>query len=275
MIRRTDNDRFVLITQMEHARLSGVLAEHFGNERWKPPDPLPDVIRAVAMHDAGWHLHDAAPTLNSRKIPRDVFEGPVSMMVRLWSASVERAAEESPYVQLLISLHVLGLSAYAACRPRSRRELFELNRFQHNECERQVELRRKLGLSIDIPLYLGLAVARGIEAEERLRRNHCIMQLMDRLSLAMCCTDVPSSAVEGLVPAAGQDPQTLSISRTAPTVTVVDPWPFREDSLTLPVQYRAVPATPFASAAEFRRCFAAAPVQTMLLTVRRAQAGGQ
>lgn len=269
MIRRRDNDRFLLIAQTEHARISGLLAAQLGNDRYAPPEPREHVIRAATVHDAGWNLHDTAPTLNSERLPRDVFEGPVSLLVRLWIASVERAAAEPPYVQLLVSLHVLGLSAYAACRPRTRRELFEINRFQHNECERQVELRRRLGLRTDIPLYLGLAVARGIEAEEQLRRNHLIIQLLDRLSLALCCSDFTPPAVEGLAPAPGTPPVPLLIRRLSPAEATVSPWPFAADSITVEAEYRAVPAKPPATRAEFRCRWAESPVEKLPLTVRR------
>lgn len=268
MIRRRDNGRYLLITQTEHARISGLLAERFGNDRYAPPAPREHVIRAATIHDAGWDLHDAAPTLNGERLPRDVFEGPVSLLVRLWSASVERAAAEPPYVQLLVSLHVLGLSAYASCRPRTRRELFEINRFQHNECERHVELRRRLGLSVDIPLYLGLAVARGIEAEEQLRRNHLIIQLLDRISLALCCGDFAPPAVEGLAPAPGAPPVPLRIGRVSPTEVTVDPWPFSQPGITVQAGYRAVPAGPFATRADFRRVWSASPAEVLSLTVR-------
>ncbi len=70
MIRRDVGNAYLLIAQDDHAKLAAELARHFGNQRfmWRP-DPWREVVDAVAMHDAGWPLHDDAPTLNLAGLP--------------------------------------------------------------------------------------------------------------------------------------------------------------------------------------------------------------
>src|SRR3954470_12372868 len=203
MIRRAMEDRFLLFAQHDHAQLSGELARHYGNRFFAKPDPLEQTIRAVALHDCGWPLHDDRPTLNKEGLPLDVFESPLDVAIGVWQAGVEAVANEPPYTQLLVSLHVLGLSGFAATRQHDRREQFELNKFQHRQIEKQVELRKRLGLAVDVPLKLGLAIRSDIAEEERLRRNHNLVQTMDRISLGLCCTELPFEKIEGIVPRPG------------------------------------------------------------------------
>src|SRR4051812_9931994 len=200
MIRRDMGDSFFVFAQDDHAQLSGELVRHYGNKLFSRPDPLEETNRAVALHDCGWPLHDDRPTLNKDGLPLDVFETPLDVAVAVWQAGVEKVENEAAYTQLLVSLHVLGLSGFAAARQHDRREQFELNKFQHRQIEKQVELRRKLGMPLDVPLRLGLAVKTDIADEERLRRNHNIVQTMDRISLGLCCTELPFEKIEGIVP---------------------------------------------------------------------------
>src|SRR5687767_15264144 len=112
MIRRLAGDRFLLIAQHDHALLSGQLAERYGNARFATPQPREAVVRAVGMHDCGWPMHDERPTLNAEGWPVDVFETPLPLALKVWQAATDRMAGEDPYARMLVSLHVLGLSAF-------------------------------------------------------------------------------------------------------------------------------------------------------------------
>jgi hypothetical protein len=267
MIRRQLGNQFLLTRQHDHALLAGRLAESFGNEQFAPPSPGTQTIRAIALHDAGWPLHDDHPMLSEKGLPLDVFEISLSMAIPIWKAAADRAADEHPYTQLLISLHVLGLSGFSARHVHTRQEVFELNKFQHREIERQVDLRRQLGLSVDIPLQLGLAMTNGIEEEDRLRRNHLILQAMDRISLALCCTQVLFPSIEGIIPELGGSPVTLNFVRTSDTSLRVEPWPFLAPAISLQLPQLPLAARAFASVEEFREAYAAAADEIHTLKV--------
>lgn len=266
MIRRHDGDRFLLVAQHDHALLSGQLAEHYGNGRFARPEPRGAVIRAVGMHDCGWPMHDQRPTLNKEGWPVDVFETPLPLALKVWQAGTDRMEGEDVYARMLVSLHVLGLSAFAASHAHTRTEIFELNRFQHKQIELQEQLRRKLGMSTEIPLRLGLATEGKDENEERLKRNHTILQAMDRLSLALCCTEVVFPKIENVAPKAGAAAVTLSFARTGETAVKVEPWPFDAEVLSAQVPYRAVAARKYVSQEEFAEAYAKAPVEMMNVT---------
>ena len=164
MIRHPHGNEYLLFTQDDHARLSGLLAGHFGNARFAPPDaPGEPVITGISMHDSGWVLHDREPTLNSGGIPLHVFETPVPISVKVWGESVRLARETHSYSGLLVSVHVFALSALSyqhlhdpQDRRRNAAELFELNKFQQLQVEVQEEIRWELGMRTDMPLQLGL-----------------------------------------------------------------------------------------------------------------------
>jgi len=255
MIRRAIAGQFLLFTQHDHAQLSGQLAAHYGNRNFAKPDPLEPTIRAVALHDCGWPLHDESPTLNKDGLPLDVFETPLDIAINVWQTGVDRIADQDAYTQLLISLHVLGLSGFAAARQHDRREQFELNKFQHRQIEKQVDLRRQLGLATDVPLKLGLSVKNDIETEEKLRRNHNIVQTMDRISLGLCCTELVFEKIESIVPRPGATPTILNFTRSEDFALRIHPWPFDQDRIELEMDYRAVPAAKYDDLEEFRKIY--------------------
>src|SRR5436305_3808768 len=53
-----------LVTQPSHAALSGELAAHFCGQQL--PAPELQLVRAIALHDAGWRMTDAQAIQQSR-----------------------------------------------------------------------------------------------------------------------------------------------------------------------------------------------------------------
>ncbi len=279
MIRHRQGSDFLLITQDDHARLSGQLAEHFGNGRFAAPRPRRQVIDAIAMHDSGWPLHDDSPTLNADGFPLHVFESPIEISTRVWAESVRRAADVDLYTGLLVSLHVLSLSAMTQRHEtperfdEHRQELFLLNQFQQDQIELQDDLRRRVGLRTDIPLRLGLAQfpdAAGDEQEELLAFNYKLLKLMDRLSLELCCAEKLNWKIDPFSPHPGTDSTDIVVLRPVAGQIAVTPWPFRTDRFEFEVTARRVPATTSADNDTFRREYERAPVEQFTVQISKA-----
>jgi hypothetical protein len=209
MIRRREGDSFMLITQHDHALLAARLMAEVGNRTFHASRRRSELIEATSLHDSGWPMHDDRPTLNGEGYPLDVFESPRSVTFPAWQAGADRAAGVSAYVGLLVSMHVLSLSALAAGMAQERRakgafdpsqltDQFEMNKFQHREIERQEQLRRRLGLRTDLPVHLGLAELNVDPAEDELRADLRWLQAMDLISLALCCTSPPGRSYTSL-----------------------------------------------------------------------------
>jgi hypothetical protein len=275
MIRHRLGDDFVLITQHDHAQLSGRLAERVGNSIFSAPTPFQETVDGIALHDCGWPLHDGNPTLNPQGQPLHVLESPMSVAVRVWSESVRCATERSAWSGLLVSLHVLALSALAQSRDqaphervRDPRELFDLNKFQHKQIEHQQALRKALDLRTDVPLRLGLAEPGTGAREDLLLFAYHLLKAMDRVSLDVCSGEDLFDQIEEVYPRPGAAPMTLRIKHPARFELAVDPWPFDQSRLSFEVPARRVPAQKYGSEEEFRRAYHAALAAPVTVTVR-------
>jgi len=276
MIRHRHGDSFFLVTQDEHAKLSGALAARVGNDRFAIPSPYEDVVRGISMHDSGWPLHDDSPTLDPQGLPLHVFESPVEVSTMVWTESVRRASQAGDYCGLLVSLHVLALSSIAQSHfmaPDKRlthaREVFELNKFQQNQIEAQEGFRNRLHMRTDLPLQHGLA-PRGIgPAEDLLLCNYNLLKAMDRVSLAMLCSEPLFETIEGVYPRPGVEPIDLHLRNLGEWTLRIDPWPFDVPRIELQVPYRQVPAHAYATVEDFRAVYAKSPALNQKLTLVR------
>ena len=270
MIRHRRGDDFLLIAQHDHALLSGQFAERIGNDTFAAPSPFQETVDGVALHDCGWPLHDERPTLNDDGMPLHVLESPMPISVRVWSESARRAAEKDAYSGLLVSLHVLALSAIAQTndptpheRARDARDVFELNKFQHRQAELQEGLRSELRMRTDLPLRLGLAKAGTDPAEDLLLFNYNLLKLCDRLSLDLCCSEDLFEEVEEVYPRPGAAPVTLKLDHRGEGMMTVDPWPFGTRELEFDLPCRRVPARRYEGEAEFQDVFNKAPADSL------------
>lgn len=280
MIRRFEGDsyrgdQFWLFRQDDHARLAAELARQVGNAQFASPDPRQSVLLGIAEHDAGWPIHDDEPIRSSAKLPLDFLETPRPLAHKIWLTSARRATEIDPYGGLLVSLHVLALSAMSVSpnQParfdiQQMRQQFDLNKFQHAVIEHLEALRGKLGLRIDRPLRLGLSEGWTDEAEEQLKFNFRLLQAMDGLSLAICCNNPPSNATSPFHTRPSASMVSLQLHRPSRDLLLVKPWPFATRQVEVSVPFRAIPARPYETDADLRTVFAAAPVQQLAVTLR-------
>lgn len=275
MIRRREGDQFWLFRQDDHARLAGELARRVGNAQFARPEPRVAVLTGISEHDCGWPLHDEEPTRSPAKLPLDFMETPRAIAHKVWLASARRAAAIEPYTGLLVSLHVLGLSAISVSpnQParfdvQQMRQQFDLNKFQHAVIELLEGLRAKLGLRVDRPLRLGLAEGWTDDAEEQLKFNFRLLQAMDGLSLAICCDNPPPNASSPFHTRPGASAITLQRHRTSRDLLLVKPWPFDEKELRVSVPFRAIPDRIYETDDDFHKCLSGAQTQQFEVTLR-------
>lgn len=276
MIRRDDAGDFLLIAQHDHALLAGVLAEQFGNERFAKPEPQAQTIRGVALHDCGWPLHDDAPTRNKAGLPSDVFETTRPIALKVWAASADKASAEDPYAGLLTSLHVLSLSVFATSETSFAHEKFNLDdaqerfaiiKFQQHEIARQESLRQRLGLRTEKPLHHAGLPKEGMQrAEDALQFNFRMLQAMDAISLAACCTTPPMSQTQDVFRAPGGEKVKLNLARRGSDV-LVDPWPFATSEIGLQIPACRIPGKTYGSDDELRAAYGAAGAEVLTARV--------
>lgn len=133
-----------LITQPDHAALSGAIATRFVASGFPTVDA--EISRAIGMHDSGWSLFEtdphAAPQTHSDGRPLAFFEIEPRDFLRAWTASIDRVAEDSARGAYMVSRHFVWLGEFRLNRaedPASVQQ--QISDFVRSERERQRDLR--------------------------------------------------------------------------------------------------------------------------------------
>ena len=103
-------------------------------------------------------------------------------------------------------------------------------------------------------------------AEDQLQFNFRMLQAMDAISLAACCTKPPMSQTQDVFRKPGGDKVKLSLGRRGNDV-LVDPWPFAKNEIALQIPATRVPGKPYASDDALRTAFASAPSEVLTARV--------
>jgi hypothetical protein len=220
---RPDGDAVICIGQPAHAWVSGQLAR-----AWQPrPEPYEEVCLAAYQHDAGMADWDAAPELNpDTGLPQSFMEMALDTHLRLWSHAPYRVLPQSRYAALLVSMH--GTALY---------EMRDLDRMEPPQAD---AVRHYLAAQRALQHELGA----GLDRQE-LERNQRLLWIWDFLSLALCLR-WNGRSVQGI----------------EYTGTTFEPWPFRDESVTLRTEGRRL-AGRFEDEHEMRAALERAPWVTL------------
>jgi hypothetical protein len=269
VIRRLHNNReFWLFPQADNARVAAELARVAGGGKLIAPAHRTSLERALALHEAGWADTDAAPSLNAQKLPQDALDAHWATSLAAWARAVQIVREQHPddlIAHLLVSIHGLqqsydvGKPTERASRfdPQEMRKYFEANKFQHREIELQEAIRAELGMAVDQPRRLGLAVDVLPDVREKsLTNDYRWMQMLDLLSLSLFATDVMAAPIGPIYDSAGQL-QTFRLARVDALSMTVAPWCFDVPGpIRVQASYRRYPALPTRSVPEFQHAMA-------------------
>jgi hypothetical protein len=228
MIVVEDQDRLTLVTQEDHAWLTGDLAASL-------PVPVPHraaFVAAARVHDNGWRETDAAPTVDEDGRPHGFNNVPDPIYEELWRRGIERAAAVDPLVGLLVGLH--GARFFES------RESEGMRRLVDEERARQDGVLQDLGLGGSWDAL-----------PERVAEVSDWIAMLDALSLLLCGAHLPDRITPRV---AGIE---YTLSRAGAEVSV-DPWPFEDVPLHLSVRTRSVAAGPYADGEQLRARLAAA-----------------
>jgi len=95
---------WLLVSQVEHARVSGELTRHWHEEF------TPDVIEAIAHHDDGWATWEAEPKLNPETgAPFSFLEMPLPVALAIWDHSIAAVARFGPLASYIVAGHFYKL----------------------------------------------------------------------------------------------------------------------------------------------------------------------
>ena len=250
MIVRQRGDGLMLISQSDHARLSGIFAARWGNDLFAVPEPREPVLRAAAFHDCGWYDYDTSPlydaaTGETPTFVRVPFDGP---QVAAHEHGIDWLTGIDPYAGLMMSRHRTGL------------------------------LRARYGTVSHPPppptRHLGAEAAAFLERNERRQAvqldtvdaaafaiNFHLLQVWDLLSLYLCTGEPKPDRIEPVpLDRAGRDLRTVTLTPGPDATIAIEPYPFAQRRLTVGYVYRELDRTRFPDQAAFRAAwFGAAP----------------
>lgn len=231
MLHREDEDGLILIGQPAHAWVSGQLARAWGNARFGSFRPWEEVCLAAEQHDIGMAAWDAAPELNEATgRPYSFRELPRSTHLSLWSSAATLVSPQSRYAALLVSLHGTGL--------------YEESESRHDDPVVRDFLAREHAFQAE--LLESLQSDSGYAADSSAKvvaRNRRLVARFDGISLALCHALRFEHAHEGVPTADGEATLTATPVDAAANEYVIDPWPFRTETVTLRYEGRRLAAT--------------------------------
>lgn len=214
---------WILISQIEHARISAELAAAWGGPQVAPLPFFDALVRTIRHHDDGWRLWETRPEIEpSRQRPYNFLEMPETTAHGIWSASIDQAAEFGPLAQATIAGHFVELRKKHPGHDSAAAQSF-LSRYE------PLIRAWRARLSSDEEADLALAA----------------LQFFDAWSLWLCCSESPPAT--RLAPG---NPFSVELKPLGGGTIAVRPWPFSSDTLSLSALGRVVPAREYRSAEE-------------------------
>ncbi len=227
---------WILISQVDHARISGELATHWGANGFTPVEPREELLPAIFGHDDGWAEWEQLPGVDPKLgRPLNFTEMPLADSLAIWQRSIDTVRRYGDLAGSAVSGHFSALLRHA-------------NHWH------------KLGTDheADAADFLARQDAFRAQALVRWQSQHpasdsqavaaqglrCL-QFFDALSLWFCTAE--RDQPRRLDPPGGPP---LTLSPRSPTEIVLSPWPLDQAELTIAVAGRRIPAARYASPAE-------------------------
>ena len=250
----------LLILQIDHSRIAGLMAAHWGNAEFAKPSPYASMVLAAQEHDSGWWDWEIKPTVNHEGYPAD-YIGSIKHLgqgvwLNLYRHGIERLAAQDSYAAYQVSMHGEGL------------------------------LTRGMGLLPSMPDYTGdVAVQEFIAEQKKLRaglladlrkdastqkftgdpqlwNNFKLMEVFDQFAQFVCNRypfnsqarkNGPTNTLADVpVPVGpGKPDVTLTVDVQNESDAIVRPFPFDVSPLNLSFEGRLVPNRRYANQEDF------------------------
>jgi hypothetical protein len=254
MIVRPTGATAEVVTQVDHAVVSGILAEAWAADGPDALAPRASIVTAARLHDIGWRHWEAAPRLNpDTGRPANFLDVQIDEHLRLYRLGIDEVEAVDPWAGMLVSMHAAGIytgrygTQPALLLSRAPAVQALVDAFVAEQEARYEAARLALGA-----------------AEDELWRAYVLLQVLDRLSLRLCQGDP-----------AGPGP--LEIALPGERVLLVapddgcdrlDPWPFAADEVRVGIPTRIVPLAGYDGDDALGAALAAAAIEERTAVLR-------
>ncbi len=234
------SDGHIAVTQPAHGDMTGQIARAWGNELVRHVRAVvDDVVLAAEQHDVVWEAWEQAPTLDpATGLPYAFAAMPAGEHLAIHSSSLEQLTADSPYAALLVALHHASLAKRPSLLARfSGRGGGDAAPLLDTVEQLRSEVRRSVGAS-----------------DEEVERNRRLLRTWDGISLHLIQGEIPRLRRGVPMREGALD---LALAREGDVFTV-DPWPFRDQAVTIRTDGRVLCGT-FGDEDAMRAALAAAP----------------
>ena len=254
------DSRLLLILQIDHSRIAGLLAGHWGNEVFAPPRPYASMVLAAQEHDSGWWDWEIKPTLNDQGYPPDYIGSIKHLGQTTWldfyRHGIERVVKQDPYAGYNVSMHGEGLLTKGMGLLPYMPDYTVYPEVKEFIGEQQA-IRARL-----LEEMRGRTEYREVVSDEHLWTNFKLMQVFDQMAQFICNRypfnsterkNGPTNTISNVpVPVRpGKDDCSLTIDVQDERRAIVRPYPFDVDPLMITFPARLVPNRRYASQEEF------------------------
>ena len=268
MIIRSLQGRLILVTQPDHADMSGQFAAHWGNSEFQEPEPLEDMIVAATAHDNGWWEQDTRPTVEpTSQQPHDFTTLPYSRHTALYTRGINRSIDDNPYAGLMVCMHGVGLykqrygtDPSLVRRPANVEDSEAVEKLINEQEAAQERLR---GLLMESSNYHALS------SHTQIWSNYKLLQIWDRLSLLLCWRGTAQLSLSPVPMSYGDAETDLTLEPLSENEFTVSPYPFRESPIEFHARARIIPEQPYDDALTFKKAFYRAPRTVLRFVMRR------
>lgn len=254
MIRRDENEGWVLINQHDHAALSGQIMNYWGNEAFEPPAPRDEVLFAIAEHDNGWREWDSSPKLQTQTgYPMNFMEMDFADQKSIWTRSFSRFSEVHPYASALIALHFRVFN----------QKIIDRNQYDGEAKSLNLEMNKFIAGCLNLEFSNSGSPPLPKKARIDLR----LVQVGDIISLALC-HGWPSIDIDAVPLKYAGTALRLKLTSIDGKNYIINPYPFSQDNLGFRIIGRKIVQKQFSSDEELRETLAEANLETLELSIK-------
>ena len=271
MLRLETETGWWLVTHPDHARLAGAVAEAWGNEVFRTPEPRAHVLLGVNAHDDGWAARDAKPSITRQGKPSafsvelvgkySAFEEiDLEDYLAVRERAVAQIAARDAYAALLVSKHTYNLLTARADRSTIAAEQLPL-------LDAFLERQRVLQAGMFAAIRADGAFAADDVTDERVEEHFRLLQAADNMSLLACVDFGGQASLLHPLPLCNGGAAEVKVTPLGERRFRLEPYPLREAEVVIEFPGRHVVGKTFASAEELSAAFHAAPVEILTLTL--------